>query len=220
MPPQLFPISHLFRGEERVRNGQDGNERDRIGRDGKESSDGELLSVELSLFHAILRGWTNRRSDVGWRVRLYQTILGGAGGAKWAGDEGQLGHPLKVWGDPVRRFEKACWQRPPWHPWQPYGGLKRWSAGLGSCEWMERVLTNMEKKMREMRDCLQRWLSQRPAFLANNKTKRHWMIQMWFNAWSYQFYTKNISEIELNFLVVIKGGHLDKKCCFYGHRTF
>ena len=65
LPPQLFPISHLFRGEERVRNGQDGNERDRIGRDGKESSDGELLSVELSLFHAILRGSTNRRSDVG-----------------------------------------------------------------------------------------------------------------------------------------------------------
>ena len=75
LSPQLFPISHLFRGEERVRNGQDGNERDRIGRDGKESSDGELLSVELSLFHAILRGSTNRRSDVG----LYQTILGGAG---------------------------------------------------------------------------------------------------------------------------------------------
>ena len=82
LSPQLFPISHLFRGEERVRNGQDGNERDRIGRDGKESSVGELLSVELSLFHAILRGSTNRRSDVGGRVRLYQTILGGAGGAK------------------------------------------------------------------------------------------------------------------------------------------
>lgn len=33
------------------------------------------------------------------------------GGAKWAGDDGQLGNRLNFRGDPVKWFEKA-----PWHP--------------------------------------------------------------------------------------------------------